>query len=490
MPRFRFKAINALKLGVILAVIIGLGVWLSLRKRNVSAGERDDQTHDGRIYSERESASFEKYGKKSGGNSQTAAKDSFAKAGELKAKFQSVLSSDRSSQEKIFECSSLVGQLSQYCSSEEILSFLNETVGDGSIKSGVLPAVFSTSKNDVGALLALMKTLKGADAQLAQIGLYDNITRSAEPGKNLADLFVANLPGMENGLITAIRVDLENQNDGEMAKARYLNLMQVAGNLPEDKKFLFLSTLAKAAMNKMPFEVWKSVTSASFPNDNSAGLNKLKDEVTKSMLAENPKKAIAAIVEEGTSVGLLESGLNYWLNTNPKDASAWFESNAANLNASQVDAVRAAFADHSLKSGDLDSARQILSQISDPGTKKKAEGRIWGVERDLLRKEVGKDPAGTIQAILSGQSKFGDYWLEEAMGTWVAKDFDKAQGWYQRNWDSLPANKAQFVAAAFANQAVTQGDTATARQWMTYIQDPKTKQRIEAGIAKAEEKAQ
>jgi hypothetical protein len=93
-----------------------------------------------------------------------------------------------------------------------------------------------------------------------------------------------------------------------------------------------------------------------------------------------------------------------------------------------------------------------------------------------------------LQSIVSGKSNYNDYWLEEAMSTWVAKDFDKAQEWYQKNWNSMPANKSQYLAAAFAKQAIGQGDVATARQWAAHIQDAKTKQRIETGIAEAESK--
>jgi thioredoxin-like negative regulator of GroEL len=127
-----------------------------------------------------------------------------------------------------------------------------------------------------------------------------------------------------------------------------------------------------------------------------------------------------------------------------------------------------------------------VNQITDPKLRKAAESHVWSMERDSLRQEAGKDPAGIMQSIIAGQSKYGDYWLEEAMSTWVAKDSDKAQEWYQKNWNSMPANKSQYLAAAFAKQAASQGDMAAAREWAAHIQDPKTKQRIEAGIAKAE----
>jgi non-ribosomal peptide synthetase component F len=88
--------------------------------------------------------------------------------------------------------------------------------------------------------------------------------------------------------------------------------------------------------------------------------------------------------------------------------------------------------------------------------------------------------------MIAGHSRHQDDWIEEAVATWSAKDPAKVQDWYHQNSQKLPAAKSQYFAAAFANQATEQGDTATARQWAGHIQDAKTKQRIEAGIAKAE----
>ena len=133
----------------------------------------------------------------------------------------------------------------------------------------------------------------------------------------------------------------------------------------------------------------------------------------------------------------------------------------------------------------IDEGRQLVDKISDPALKKATEGRVWQVEKNQLQKEANATPGQLVDSIVAGQSKYADYWLEEAMGTWVAKDFDKAQEWYEKNWKSMPSDKSQYVAAAFANQALKQGDAATASQWAALIQDPKTKQRIQDGINKA-----
>lgn len=184
-----------------------------------------------------------------------------------------------------------------------------------------------------------------------------------------------------------------------------------------------------------------------------------------------------------SSIGLL---IREYLNIDYNAGQAWIAANASGLDQESNDAVSRSLVDYSLKRKELSEARKWLDKIVNSNDRAAAEGRIWTQERDNLRTEVKSNPTQTLQAILSGQSNYGDYWIEEAMSTWISKDFDKAQSWYQENWNKLPANKSQFLAAAFANQATGQGDTATARQWAAYIQDPKTKQRIEAGIEKTE----
>lgn len=179
-----------------------------------------------------------------------------------------------------------------------------------------------------------------------------------------------------------------------------------------------------------------------------------------------------------------------WLARDANRPITWLNENARSLSTEQKAKVVWGIAEYSALQGDFGTGYQWLKQIDNPELRKEAEGKLWTFERETLRKEVNHNPAETLQSIIGGRSKYGDYWLEEAMGAWLAKDFDNAQAWHQKNWNSLPADKAQYVAAALANQAVNQGATATARQWAAFIQDPKTKQRIEAGIAKAEEAKQ
>jgi hypothetical protein len=130
-------------------------------------------------------------------------------------------------------------------------------------------------------------------------------------------------------------------------------------------------------------------------------------------------------------------------------------------------------------------AWELVNRLPDSAVKERVSGEVWEKERSALRSEVGKNPQEAIDGIVKGSSGFADYWLEEAVGTWVAKDFDSAIAWYDKTWKSLPESKSQYVAAAFATQSLRQKDVDAARQWAALIRDAKTRGRIEAAIAKA-----
>jgi hypothetical protein len=152
------------------------------------------------------------------------------------------------------------------------------------------------------------------------------------------------------------------------------------------------------------------------------------------------------------------------------------------LNSSEKDAAVVEFS-RKLSPSD---AWSLLEHVTDSSAKALAEGRIWERERDQLRKDVVSNPQQILGELANGRSAYSDYWLEEAMVTWISKEPDKAEEWYQANWNSLPPAKSQYVAAAYAKNALGLGDTGTARQWTSLIQDPKTRERIEASITKGE----
>ena len=204
----------------------------------------------------------------------------------------------------------------------------------------------------------------------------------------------------------------------------------------------------------------------------------------------DPRKAMETIqtsitgAAPGSSGALVYSAVEQWMKYDLNAALAWY-SKCDSYGPEIKSYAARPFFEKAIDAGDLNSAREWLNEINEPTLKKNAEGKLWSKERDLVVREVASDPTATLQAIISGSSQHADYWMEEAMSTWLTKDPAKAEDWYNKNWNSLPKGKAQYLAAAYANQALKQGDPATAGQWAALIQDPKTKQRVEAAISKA-----
>lgn len=102
----------------------------------------------------------------------------------------------------------------------------------------------------------------------------------------------------------------------------------------------------------------------------------------------------------------------------------------------------------------------------------------------MVRNAVKNDPEQAVAELVSGKSQHDAYWIEEAMDVWMAKDFDKAEQWYQENWKSLPADKSQYASASFAKRAIKARDLESAAQWIRFIHDPNTKTRIEGEFRK------
>jgi hypothetical protein len=136
----------------------------------------------------------------------------------------------------------------------------------------------------------------------------------------------------------------------------------------------------------------------------------------------------------------------------------------------------------------LNELRELSDQITDLSIRKKVRDDIWLKEREMVRTTVDSEPQKAIEELVAGKSPYDAYWIEEAMDVWMEKDSKQAEQWYQDNWKTLPQDKAQYAAASFAKQAITAGDLDAATQWIPFIQDPKTKERIEGELKNALEK--
>lgn len=368
----------------------------------------------------------------------------------------------------------------------EMLALIKGLTGSGTIRNSFIETTFGVSRMSI---LQLMDAVSQLNEAQERASAYRGMARKISYMENLDDIGLAVFSGkLSPEMLEAIVSGLGKyhcsgllRNDMEVYRSRAADAINfsvraVSSGIAEAG--LVAQVVTEMAKN-MPFPVWEALN-ISFPdlmND-----KKIVSSVLWQMSYEKPFETM----EIAASKNSIDSNLlRRAIARDNRRVEEWYLDNMQDLSESQRDVFAEVFSIERAKSRDFEDAYGWVKKIENPAYRLKAEGVIWTAERDNLRKEVNNEPAGTLQSIISGQSKYTDYWLEEAMSTWVTKDFDKAQDWYQKNWNSMPANKSQYLAAAFAKQAATQGDVATAREWAAHIQDAKTKQRIEAEIAKA-----
>lgn len=449
-----------------------------------------DYTADTRDAIERKSIDLRKeFSGSSTGQSKRANTSSlavrFEKGEKLEALWDEAVGIDLSVAERIQLLSSLI-EVSSASQSHQLEALITSSFPEGNVRDSLISTLYSNSRDSFGQTLdRVLKIKNPSDKESAMSGVVKMLKEgrtSIEACEGLDRLDDASLATMvSQGLFGGIYESSKagtlgiGQIDDAFAMVRiiashssdkteiYGDFLKKLATLDPEKAFLLTSTLGaevskETATSMMQFSLSRLASS-------------------------NPAEAAKFARESNLD---LQGVLTEWMRQDSNMAQKWFEDNKVTLSASQTAQYYSSLVSHLVNLNNCEDGWKYVEAIKDPELKRIAENKVWTTERSNLRKEVGKDPDGTMQAIVSGKSKYGEYWLEEAMGTWISKDFDKAQSWYQDNWNKLPANKSQFLAAAFANQATGQGDTATARQWAAYIQDPKTKQRIEAGIAKAE----
>lgn len=234
-----------------------------------------------------------------------------------------------------------------------------------------------------------------------------------------------------------------------------------------------------------PFEVWNVLRERQGSEVNDA----LASGVIEQMAARDPARAMTALMNSGFAFSA-KPVFARWLAFDSKEATHWFEQHGQSLPQAARNQVVAAIGEQAARDGDFGQAWITIRQINDPAEHRKAEGRIWQQELNAVQAEARKDPLATISAITSGQSQHADYWLEAAMRQWIAADSEAAAAWYETTGRSLPAEKVQYLAAAYARESLSQGDMAKARQWAGMISHEKTRQRIEGEMSRATESAE
>jgi len=420
----------------------------------------------------------------------TYSRDPDATRDAMAQRYRSIVNSELRAQEKYVEIERIAKAYIAEVGIDYALEHLDSIAGPGQLQNQLLWFLFEHSPGDDQAgLVGKARSLAGDAALAALEGVFRNMKANGINHAALDVLFP--LKEGESRLFDYFVRDLAVYNNatGFTILAEIPALIAAAYPDPVKYEEHLKGFLLRVAESKPGDAMALCRKLGEYPELQKEVAGRCLMELIRRTPDEGMKEAVAFMKENR---GILEDGtianfMGQYLRADYNAAVSWMNSNRESMEPWAKDSVTNGLVQFNLSQKNIDEAKVWLEQIADPELRKNAEGRVWGQERDNLRAEVRKDPQAIVDGIVSGEANYGDYWLEEAMQTWMSKDFDQAHLWYEDNWSNLPREKAQYVAAAFAVQALNHGDTDTATQWQALISDRKTKERIAASIARAED---
>lgn len=407
---------------------------------------------------------------------------------DLQDRFRKVRTSELPYDQMRIERARLLSAIAARYGFDAAMSALREEVGPGDERDTLVAVIFKSIDEPITTSLKRLDASELPEDDAIQ-GILERAFRQQLSSEQIG-LVLAH-PDAQKHLDTVgalIGVELINAGDRKAASSIIANLCAAAKELQGEAGSKILTLLAQAGAQNFPFETWAALETAGWRESGSenATVRKYALNLFRAMVLQDPRKAMELASGSGESLnGEITIGFEQWLKLDQFAAEKWLAETTSTLSSKAKDEASEGKTKFLTQKGKIEDAKAIVEKIVDPEARKRAAGIVWTAERDKLRKEVDKNPAGTLNSIIAGGGAYEDYWIEEAMFNWASKDLNKAVAWYEKNWDSLSPSKAQYVAAAFATQSLQGKDIDTARQWAALIQDAKTKARIEADIAKA-----
>ncbi len=279
-------------------------------------------------------------------------------------------------------------------------------------------------------------------------------------------------------------------SDDEAGRKKFQILLQAASLLDPKDRAKFTLAMASGNLKTQPFETWKMTQDLLGKSDLTPAQNsEMRRRMSLAMIAENPERAMQTMLSD-KSIAANENaamGLRHWATTNYKDVEKYIASGKIQMTPLLTAALEAGRATSLFDNERFGEALNLLEKLPDENMQDRFIGEFYTLEtwrtKEHLR-HAGNTPDKMVNDIAAGRSHFSNRALEIAMTQWISSDPLAAENWYHNNAERLPKKNAQYVASAYALEAVRQGDLESAKRWAESIEDRITLNRVNAEIKK------
>jgi hypothetical protein len=456
-------------LGIVVALSAAVITFLAFNRKNITSKDLYSDHHPHQNTDLSPDKNIQMSGNRKKGE------PSAGKLSDWRSAWSRVVNSKKDQQELYLNLILLMQQMSRDGAKiSEFRELIDQSFGVGSMRSNLYGEMFAWVPINQ-EMISVYHTLTESERQYALNGIAKGIGFTGDfTNSQLTQL---ELSGTEYE--NFIKKSLEQRLLTLYAKEQIYDcsLLQVAKDLKLEKNSVedFKEFIALCD----PFGLYDFMTkSGDTPS------KEILRSIATNAMKKSPKLALQLFIQDSQMIDYAGDAALKMMKSDRANYDAWLSNSSNSLSPLFKDQLTLAESSYSIEKGGIKTAWDTVGKITDPAIKKQAETRVWAKERDMMRSAANADPQKVLEELVAGKSQHEDYWIEEAMDVWVSKDYAKAEQWYQDNWKTLPADKAQYVASSFAVRAIKAGDAAAASQWIPFIQDPKTKNRVEGELKK------
>jgi hypothetical protein len=377
---------------------------------------------------------------------------------------------------------------------------------EGLLRRALVHSLFSKTSDIKGALAHLTEPeFSSVDKEFVWSGIRKSLSNK-DGSKRVLEILQSdsNLKGFEaqellSGAISYIDpviwvsnyyVDNSEETIAPSPEDRLRRLGIVMKNIEKlvairpDLKERAMFNLMMNTSDRMPKECLSMIENA-HGNVNQTDLLTVTTDAITALFYVSPSHALSSIKNLDGKFDYspaIVPGVQYWLENDSKAALEWLKNNGSSLDSKVFDKSSSTAAEFLLKKGRLNEAAQLIAQIADPVAREAGQEMIRTNESELYLVDAKKDLPAHLDYLTAANSTQPAYFIEKTFSHWIENDPVKAQEWYDKNWNSLSKEKAQYVAAAYASDAVKLRDPVTANHWLKFIMDAKVKERIQGKI--------
>ncbi len=411
----------------------------------------------------------------------------------LISEFKKPANPDESSAARNARRSRLISRIAKIAGYDAAIELLDAEIGFGSDKDSLLTALFSGLEENVSVTLQRFNNFKGSGYRAAVAGFMKNVESGKLSGAQLATVineidYVMEGRSMEEALMKMFA--RTKSPEDLLAKANELTSQLLALKSDPEKTKTNIHAVLEGVARKDPLAAIDVLSKLQYEGKAEHVEYMLGNFLSWGLARTDPIQSTEKLKKSGLADSKMQKRVfDNWMSWNgPGEVDTWLENNKGKISPELYDSAKLAGKISNQEPLNYKKRLEMLGEMKDPELREINEEQIRSSEARSINETYADKPQEAIDQIVSGNSIYTDQAVEPAVTLWLQKDPAAANEWYEKKSSDLRPEQVQYVASAFALEALRLRDFELAQKWAGQIKDEMTLKKFNEALLEKQKK--